>query len=195
MQKAEMETRMTELRMTEQNDGELIVFGNPVVYDSPTVIFECDGIKYSEVIKRGALNGADMTDVPFKYNHSDNVMVMARTRNKTLSLVVDDGGLKITANLAKTTAGRDLYELIKRKDVDKMSFAFLVERDSYDVQTRTRIIEKIKRIGDVSAVDFPAYDKATISVRSYFSAQKEIEEKLKAELETRKRRLIITTYL
>ncbi len=195
MQKAEMEIRMAELRMAEAVNEDLLVSGYPVVYDSPTVIFEYEGIKYSEMIKRGALDGADMSDVPFKYNHSSDVMVMARTRNRTLSLVIDEKGLKMTANLARTTAGRDLYELIRRKDIDKMSFAFMVERDSYDVQTRTRVIEKIKRLGDVSAVDSPAYEKATISVRDYFSARREMEERLKSELEIKKRRLIIATYL
>jgi len=195
MQKAEMETRMAELRMAEAVNEDLLVTGYPVVYDSPTVIFEYEGIKYSEMIKRGALDGADMSDVPFKYNHSSDVMVMARTRNRTLSLVIDEKGLRMTANLARTTAGRDLYELIRRKDIDKMSFAFAVEKDSYDVQTRTRVIEKIRRIGDVSAVDSPAYDKATISVRDYFGARVEMEKKLKEDFELRKRRLLIATYL
>ena len=195
MQKAEMETRMAELRMAEAVNEDLLVTGYPVVYDSPTVIFEYEGIKYCEMIKRGALDGADMSDVPFKYNHSSDVMVMARTRNRTLSLVIDEKGLRMTANLARTTAGRDLYELIRRKDIDKMSFAFAVEKDSYDVQTRTRVIEKIRRIGDVSAVDSPAYDKATISVRDYFGARVEMEKKLKEDFELRKRRLLIATYL
>lgn len=195
MQKAEMETRMAELRMAEAVNEDLLVTGYPVVYDSPTVIFEYEGIKYCEMIKRGALDRADMSDVPFKYNHSSDVMVMARTRNRTLSLVIDEKGLRMTANLARTTAGRDLYELIRRKDIDKMSFAFAVEKDSYDVQTRTRVIEKIRRIGDVSAVDSPAYDKATISVRDYFSARAEMEKKLKEDFELRKRRLLIATYL
>ena len=189
-----METRMATLTMEERNEGieDLIVGGYAVVFDSPTVVFEYDGIKYSEVIKRGALDGADMADVPFKYNHSSNVMVMARTRNKTLSLLIDDKGLKISANLAKTSGGKDLYELIRRGDIDKMSFAMQVTKDSYDVKTRTRTIEKIKRLGDVSAVDMPAYDDTSISVRDYFTAQQEMEKR--AELEIMRKRLIIATY-
>ncbi len=189
-----MEIRLAALEMEQRIDGvdDLIVSGYAVIFDSPTVVFEYDGIQYSEVIKRGALDKADMSDVVFKYNHSSNVMVMARTRNKTLSLLVDEKGLKISANLAKTSGGKDLYELIRRGDVDKMSFAMQVTKDSYDVKTRTRAVEKIKRLGDVSAVDMPAYDDTSISVRDYFTAKQEMEKR--AELEIMRKRLIIATY-
>src|SRR5690606_38068985 len=136
------EIRMAELRAIEPagDEQEMIVEGRAIVYESPTVRFEIDGVKYYEVIARGALDGADLRDVPFKYNHSDNVMIMARTRNKTLELIPDDQGLLVRAKLANTTAGRDLYELIRRGDVDKMSFAFTVEKDEYDRDARTRRI-------------------------------------------------------
>src|SRR5690554_217009 len=171
------EIRMAELRAIEPagDANEMIVEGRAIVYESPTVMYEIDGVRYYEVIARGALDGADLKDVPFKYNHSDNVMVMARTRNKTLELIPDEQGLLVRAKLANTTAGRDLYELIRRGDVDKMSFAFRVLEDSYDRDTRTRRITKFKRIFDVSAVDTPAYDDTFISARSYFEAQAEAE--------------------
>ncbi len=173
----------------------MIVEGRAIVYDSPTVMYEIDGIKYFEVIQRGALDGTDLKDVPFKYNHSDSVMVMARTRNKTLELIPDDQGLLVRAKLANTTAGRDLYELIRRGDVDKMSFAFTVAEDSYDRDTRTRKILKFKRIWDVSAVDAPAYQDTYISARSYFMAQAEAERQAAEAVEKRRRKLIIQTYL
>lgn len=173
----------------------MIVEGRAVVYDSPTVLFEVEGRKYYEVIKRGALDGADLRDVPFKYNHSDSIMVMARTRNKTLELTPDEQGLLIRAKLANTTAGRDLYELIRRKDIDKMSFAFKVKEDSYDRETRTRTIIKFERIGDVSAVDAPAYGDTSLSVRDYFSAQVEAERQAADAAEERRKRLLLMTYL
>jgi HK97 family phage prohead protease len=135
-----------------------------------------------------------MKDVPFKYNHSDAVMVMARTRNKTLELMPDDQGLMIRATLADITAGRDLYALIKRGDIDKMSFAFTVTEQSYNKDTRTRTIIKLKRIWDVSAVDIPAYSDTSISARSFFEAEAEKERKVLESAELRKR-LITRTYL
>ena len=108
-------------------------------------------------------------------------MIMARTRSKTLVVTPDANGLSIRANLAQTSAGKDLFELIKRGDIDKMSFAFAVLEDSYNRDTRTRHIIKFKKIYDVSAVVFPAYDSATISARSYFDGQQEIEQVAKRE--------------
>lgn len=191
------EIRMAELRAIEPagDTQEMIIEGRAIVYESPTVLFEVDGVKYYEVIARGALEGADLKDVPFKYNHSNSVMVMARTRNKTLELIPDDEGLLVRAKLAPTTAGRDLYQLIKRGDIDKMSFAFTVAEDSYDRDTRTRRILRFKRIWDVSAVDTPAYQDTYISARNYFMAQVEAERQAAEAVEKRRRKLIIQTYL
>src|SRR5690554_2323067 len=197
VQRPQREIRMAEIRAIKPagDEQEMIVEGRAIVYESPTELYEINGIKYFEVIARGALEGADLRDVPFKYNHSDNVMVMARTRNKTLELIPDENGLLIRAKLANTTAGRDLYELIRRGDVDKMSFAFRVLEDSYDRDTRTRRITKFKRIFDVSAVDTPAYDDTFISARSYFEAQAEAERQAAEAAQELRQRLIIQTYL
>ena len=169
------EVRLAELRT--RDDLDMVVEGRAVVSDTPTVMYESDGVKYYEVIDRQALDGCDMKDVAFKYNHSQSVMVMARTRNRTLELVPDNHGLLIRATLANTTAGRDLYELIRRKDVDKMSFAFTVDKESYDRDTRTRTILRFKKIWDVSAVDTPAYPDTSITARDYFELEREREKK------------------
>ena len=197
VQQPQREIRMAEIRAVEPvgDEHEMIVEGRAIIYESPTVLFEIDGVRYYEVIARGALDSADLKDVPFKYNHSDNVMVMARTRNKTLELIPDDEGLLVRAKLAPTTAGRDLYQLIKRGDIDKMSFAFTVEKDEYDRDTRTRRIVEFKRIWDVSAVDTPAYQDTYISARNYFMAQAEAERRAAEAAEKRRRKLIIQTYL
>ncbi len=187
----EKELRMMEIRAAETESDDLIVEGYAIVFDQPTMLYEYNGVKYYEVIERGALDGADLKDVPFKYNHSDSVMIMARTRNKTLELIPDDKGLFIRANLAKTTTGKDLYELIKRGDVDKMSFAFTVEEDEYDRETRARRIKKIAKLWDVSAVDTPAYETTSIYARSYFLAEVEKET---LDREKRRRELLLRTY-
>lgn len=179
--------------MENQPENEdLIVNGYAIRFEEPTVMYESEGMKYYEVISRNALMNADLTDVPFKYNHSDNVMIMARTRNKTLQLTVDDNGLFITANLAKTTAGNDLYTLIKRGDVDKMSFAFTIEEDEYNTDTKTRTIKKIKKLYDVSGVDIPAYSTTSISARSFFELEREKERKALDNAELRKKLILQT---
>lgn len=183
METSKKEIRYGEIRAAQdgQPEEERLVEGYAVVFDSPTVIWDDGDIQYKEVVDRGALAGADLSDVPFKYNHSDNVMVMARTRNKTLTLDIDDKGLHIKAQLADTTSGNDLYKLIDRRDIDKMSYAYTVTEDSYDSETHTRRILKIKKLYDVSAVDLPAYDDTSISARDYFKAKAEGEKQAQEE--------------
>lgn len=196
MRKSNKEYRLMEVRaVADPPDNEMVVEGYAIRFNEPAV-FDFFGQEYREIIDPGALNGADLRDVPFKYNHSDSVMIMARTRNKTLELIPGDKGLFIRAKLADTTAGRDLYTLIKRGDIDKMSFAFTVadDGDEYDRSTRTRIIKRIKKIWDVAAVDTPAYDTTSISARSFFELEREKERKA-LEREARRKKLLIMTYL
>lgn len=159
----------------EQTDNEMIVEGYAAVFEQPTVLFEYDGIQYKEVIDRNAFNGCDMSAVPFKYNHSNDFLSLAKTTNGTLQLSVDDNGLKVRASIAPTQAGSDLFALIKRGDISQMSFGFTVSQDSYDQKTHTRRVLQIDRLYDVSAVDLPAYDGTCISARDYFTAQQEAE--------------------
>ena len=151
---------------TEEKD-EYRVRGTAVVFDTPTVLFEYDGVKYSEVIDRNAFDECDMSDVIFNYNHGGKVV--ARLRNKTLTLTIDERGLHMEADLGGTQAGRELYEEIDGGYVDKMSFSFSVRESKYDSVTHTRTITKVKKLYDVSAVDIPAYKDTEISCLLYTS--------------------------
>ena len=173
--------------------GKMIVEGRAIVFEQETVLFSMDGVDYKEVIDRNALAECDMRDVPFKYNHSDNVMIMGRTRNKTLQLTADDQGLMIRCELADTTAGRDLHTLIKRGDIDKMSFAFTVSEESYNKDAHMWRVQKIKRIYDVSAVDLPAYDSTSISARS--DRLMEIERRQSLDRERQRKRLLLLSQI
>ena len=77
----EKETRLLaenlQVRSNEDNN-EMIVEGYAVVFDSPATH------GFTEVIDRNAFNECDMRDVPLKYNHSDNFLILARTRNNSL---------------------------------------------------------------------------------------------------------------
>lgn len=145
----------------------MIVEGYAAVYDSETNIA---GL-FTETIERGAFDSANMKDVPLKYNHSDAVPILARTRNKSLTLTPDEKGLKIRAELLDTTDGRDMFTRIKSGLLDKMSFAFSVNPDGEKWTTddngfQRRTITKFDRIFDVSVVDTPAYDDTEIYARS-----------------------------
>lgn len=160
----ETKERTIEKRSNEIEAAEdLRVTGYAAVFDSPTVLWtDPDGTEYREVIDKGAFDKADLSNVVFRYNHADDFQILARTTNKTLKLSVDDHGLKVEANLADTTAGKDLYKLIKRKDIFQMSYAYTVSGDSFDKETRTRHVTQIDHVYDVSAVDLPAYEDTSI---------------------------------
>ena len=88
-----------------------------------------------------------------------------------------------------------MYELIRRGDVDKMSFAFSVKESSYNQETRTRKIIKFKKIWDVSAVDTPAYEDTSIVARDFFKAQADAERQAMEIAEETRKRLRLKTYL
>lgn len=170
-----------------QEGDELIVSGMPVVFNSPTVMYEIDGIQYKEIIDARAFDSADLSDVIMNYNHGGKVV--ARLRNKTLNMNIGTNGVDITAYLGGTQEGRNLYEEIKGGYIDKMSFAFTVADEEYDQPTHTRVIKKIKKLYDVAAVDIPAYEQTNISARNYFSL--EHEKEVRALEQARLKELII----
>lgn len=194
MSKKDFERRLIEIRAVDNGD-KMTIEGYAIVFDSPST-HEYGGRKFTETIKRGALDKADMKDVPLRYNHNDNVMIMARTRNKSLRLIVDEKGLLIQADLIDTQSNRDLYKAIQEGLIDKMSFAFRVA-DNGDIWTfgdkeTTRDVTNIAKLYDVSVVDTPFYDSTSIYTRSFdlldselrqLESQNELEvEKLKFKI-------------
>lgn len=181
--------RPFEVRATEEGSR---VEGYAATFDQETVMYEYEGIQYKEVIDRSAFNGAQMLDVVMNYNHGGKPV--ARTKNGTLELKVDNIGLHVTADLSGTAEARNLYEEIKAGYIDKMSFAFTVSSEEYNKDTRTRRITGIKRLYDVAAVDIPAYDSTSIQARSFFEAEAERERaEARRLLELAKAKLNIRT--
>lgn len=172
------------MAVTLPNEEEYIVEGYATTFDDPYVLFSDGDRDFSEVVDRHALEGTDISDVIFQYDHSG--MVYARTKNETLQLSTDEHGLKIRADLGSTEASRQMYEAISAGLVDQMSFAFVVDGEDYDKNTRTRTITHIKKLYDVSAVSIPANPGTEISARSAFEGY--IEAERLEELEAEKRR-------
>lgn len=177
--------------MRAKDDEKMIVEGYAAVFNRETVLYSYDGIDYKESISPSAFEAAEMSDVVMNYNHQGKPT--ARTKNKTLELLIDSIGLKIRAKLSGTEEGRRLYEEIKGGYIDKMSFAFTVLEDTYERETHTRRILRIKRLYDVAAVDIPAYDQTSIAARSYLSveAEKERAEARKTELQKKRLKLLL----
>lgn len=171
MEKAIKELRLSELRTLENDEDKMIVEGYAAIFESETDLGWC-----KEIIDKNAFSNCNMQDCVFKYNHNNNCLILARTRNKSLQLIVDDKGLKIIAELIDTTNNRDIYKMIKSGLLDKMSFAFAVRKQEWDYDTDTRRILEIDKLFDVSVVDIPAYDNTEIYARSISEYKKEKEK-------------------
>lgn len=178
--------------LTSNDNNELYVEGYAVRFNEPAVLWEYEGKQFKEQVDDRAFEEADMSDVIFNYNHSGKVM--ARTRNKTLELKVDDKGLYMKAKVDGTEEGRKLYEEIKGGYIDRMSYSYTVNEAAYDSENHLRTIRKIKKLYDVSAVDIPAYETTTIFARSLIDAEEEAQKNIK-EIEEKRKRLILLTQI
>ena len=165
MDKMKIENRLSDVSFKEEDEQKMVLEGYAIVFDQETLIGDKEK-GFIESIDRNALKNANMKDVPMKYNHDDSFLIIARTRNNSLRLTVDDIGLKVRAELIDTDSNKDIYKMVKAGLLDKMSFAFTVSSQkidrSGDITKRT--ITGIDRLYDVSIVDLPAYDQTSIVV-------------------------------
>lgn len=123
---------------------------------------------FTEFVAPGAFTRSLKTrnDVKLLWNH-DSGQVLGSTRARTLTLSEDARGLKVSAQLPNTQLGRDTAELLKRGDVDAMSFGFNVIKDTWNAAGDERTLDAV-RLFEVSIVAFPAYSatSGTATVRS-----------------------------
>ncbi len=189
----EKETRFSTIAKRDgEEENKMVVEGYAIVFDEETLIGD-EERGFIEVIDKNALTNTNIKDVPFKYNHNDTTLILARTRNGSLSLEVDEKGLKIRAELIDTTSNRDIYKCIEAGLLDKMSFAFTVKSQSWDKSGKIpkRTITAIDRLFDVSVVDLPAYDQTSIQASSRSLEIVEAELKALDDAENLERRTIL----
>jgi len=169
------ETRLANVTLHEEDD-KMILEGYALVFNNETLIGD-ETYGFVEEIDSRALSETKMKDVPMKYNHMDSFLILARTRNKSLSLTVDSTGLKVRAELLDTHTNQDIYKMVRSGLLDKMSFAFTVDEQVWNREGSVpkRTITKIERLYDVSVVDTPAYDSTSIYARSLESMELELK--------------------
>jgi HK97 family phage prohead protease len=175
------EIRTANLRATDPaGQSGSILEGVPIVFDTPTTINDVFG-SYTEIIRSGALDNADLSDIRLLYNHDMNRVPLARTP-KTMRFNLEPAGLKMTAELPNTEEGKSVYTAVKRGDLSGMSFAFKVPLggDTFDAKTNTRTITKIEKVYEFSITPFPAYSQTSIEARTAIQGtwdkQKNIEK-------------------
>ena len=159
-----------DVRAVENDDGEKILVGRPIVYNSRTNMGYFD-----EIIDSGALDQADLTDVRYLVNHNTQMIPLARSRrnngNSTMKITPDAQGLNIDFVKLDTENNMDaraLYSAVERGDITGMSFMFTIEDEEWqdlDTDSPLRRIKKIGKVYEVSAVTFPAYEATEINAR------------------------------
>lgn len=169
----EMERRYYTFSMAaeKRDDSAGVLTGRPIVYNSPTDI----GGMFQEIILPGALDGADLRDVPLLVNHNDRMIPVARSRrnngSSTMQLIPNENGLdfKAALDIERNATSSELYSAVERRDIDGMSFGFYVDSERWDgleTEYPTRYIERFAKITEISACTFPAYNATDINARS-----------------------------
>ena len=159
---------MKERRMFEENiiaqPESRKVEGYAVVFNSESN--DLGGFK--EVIEPTALDGVvAISDVLCLLNHNEDKGILARSKNGTgsLTLEIDEKGLRYSFDAPNTNLGDELLEGLKRGDITTSSFAFRVGKDRWDKRsdgTYLRTICSISELFDVSPVYRAAYDATSV---------------------------------
>ncbi len=143
---------------------------------------------FREIIKKGSLDEADLSDVVAVFNHNPNyVLARKNTEVDTLELTIDDTGLFYRFEVDEEISYiKDLYRNIQKKNISKSSFAFKIAEGGDDWAlidgTYIRTISKFKGIYDVSPVVSPAYNDTDSSVRTFNEFKETVKENQTVEL-------------
>lgn len=159
-----------EVRQVQVQDLEVREAGAGSVFSGYAAVFLSDSepLPFIEQIRPGAFQRtlAARNQVKMFVNH-DDTMVLASTRAGTLRLSEDNRGLRVEADLPETSYARDLGVLMRRGDVDSMSFGFHVPRggDEWSDDGSRRFLNEIA-LREVSVVTgFPAYEATSATIR------------------------------
>ena len=136
-----------------------------------------DGLPFEEIIERGAFDGViEVSNVFALLNHDQSRGVLARSKKGvgTLTLEVDDKGLKYRFEAPKTALGDELLEYLRRGEISESSFAFTVEKETWEEKedgTWKRTIHKVRKLYDVSPVFDAAYSATSVDLRGKEAAE------------------------
>lgn len=168
------EIRNFDIELRNQPDSRLVE-GYAIVFDS--LSRDLGGFK--EIIDKEALDGVlENSDILCLLNHNEDKGVLARSKygKGSLTLVIDERGLKYSFEAPNTSLGNELLEGIKRGDITTSSFAFTIDKDEWTKNedgSYIRTIKKFRELFDVSPVYQEAYSDTSVALRK----MQKLEEK------------------
>lgn len=191
----EREYRSMELRMVPVEEGaepSFFVEGYASTFDAYKM-GEKDGYELYERFEPTAFDKADLSDVVFRLNHTGRVY--ARSSAGTVKVWPDEHGLASITDLSKTQLAREVYDDIRVGNYPQMSVAFVVAPDGQRREVNndrgiiTRVITRVKKVFDISPVDFPAnpYTELSVSMRDFFDGAIEAVQAERLEAEKREK--------
>lgn len=138
---------------------------------------------FTEIIAMGAFdNVIENSDVKALLDHNSSRGILARSRNGqgSLSLTVDNEGLRYAFDAPHTSLGDEVIEGLVRGDYSQSSFAFTVAEEAWtkeDNGSWLRTIIKVDRLYDVSIVADPAYPDTSVAMRSLDAYKESLEKR------------------
>jgi len=174
----------TELKTRAEGDGgELYIEGYFAVFNRETELWP----GAHEEIAPGAFANTLSNDIRALINHETR-LVLGRNKSGTLELREDSYGLwgRIKINPNDTDA-MNLYERVKRGDVDQCSFGFNIIREDTEWRDDGSVKWTIREVDlhEVSVVTFPAYEDTGVAAR-----QKQVEEHRERLMQAKRQKLI-----
>lgn len=173
-----LERRTADARweIREEPDGTVGLRGYAAVFDAPA---------HGEVVRRSAFDRslAEGAVVELLFDHAG--IPLASTRGGTMSLSVDDTGLVVdvpSLDVEGSSYAASVVSALRRRDLQKMSFAFFTREDNYDPETMTRELTDVELV-DVSVVTRPWYDATTVALKSEADAPVLVEARASATSE------------
>lgn len=182
--KKEIRNVSSQFKVAGDGDETRTVEGYAFLFNVPS-----DGLSFRETIEPGAADGViEKSDVFAVLNHGQERGILARSKygKGSLSLAVDEKGLRYRFEAPKTALGDELLENLRRGEIDQSSFCFDVEQDTWEKRsdgTWNRTISKIGNLYDVSPVYNAAYSKTSVYLRGKEQVEAEIEERNSRDLD------------
>lgn len=148
-----------------ETDGKNTITGYAAVFEKLSVPIHD---WFREKIRKGAFKDSlQNNNVRALWNHNPD-FVLGSSKTNTLRLKETDKGLRFELDAPDTQAGRDAIVVIKRGDVDGMSFGFRVRKQEWDEKDPKNIIRTLIDVDlrEISPTAFPAYLDTKVKVRT-----------------------------
>ena len=176
-------------RIRESEDGKndsRIIEGYAIVFGVQSKLLVDWGDVYREIIEPGAITQEDLVRFDIKmtiWHNRERLLARSNHGKGTLTLTVDEIGVKYSFVAPNTPDGDTALELVKRGDLSGSSFIFWSDETTSVSYTKdeegiiVRHVNRIDEIFDMTIASDPAYVQTNVTAREIDEAIGEVEKK------------------